>query len=63
MPAMRSLLGRLFPAAFGSTEEASTRRHTSSQKKIRTADSGPNTSFVQLIEMDQAENLKRHSNT
>ncbi|KAJ5993578.1 hypothetical protein N7451_009302 [Penicillium sp. IBT 35674x] len=62
MPAMRSLLGRLFPSMFGSTKEASTIRHTSSQKIIRTVDSGPNTSFVQLIEMDHAGNLKRHSN-
>ncbi|KAJ5953493.1 hypothetical protein N7454_000389 [Penicillium verhagenii] len=63
MPAMRSLLARLFPAVFGSTKETSSMRHTSSQKKIRTVDSGPNTSVVQLIEMDNAENLKNYSDT
>ncbi|KAJ5753504.1 uncharacterized protein N7511_007657 [Penicillium nucicola] len=54
MPAMRSLLSRLFPAVFGSTKGTS-RGHTSSQRKIRTADSGPNISFVHLIEMDNTE--------
>jgi hypothetical protein len=63
MPALRSLLGRLFPTVFGSTKEASSMRHTSSQKKIRTVDGGPNTSFVQLIEMDNKENSISHPDT
>ncbi|CAI7673273.1 unnamed protein product [Penicillium manginii] len=63
MPAMRSLLGRLFPKVFRSTK--GTRTSSSGQplshKKIRMADSsGPNTSFVQLIEMDHTGNLKSH---
>jgi hypothetical protein len=63
MPAMRSLLGRIFPTVFGSTKGASSVGHTSSQKKIRMADSGPNTSLVQLIEMNNTEDLKSHPDT
>ncbi|KAJ5974291.1 integral membrane protein [Penicillium waksmanii] len=62
MPAMRSLLGRLFPKVFRSSK--GTRTSSSGQplshKKIRIADGGPNTSFVQLIEMDHTGNLKSH---
>ncbi|KAL6237275.1 hypothetical protein BDW75DRAFT_204685 [Aspergillus navahoensis] len=60
MPAMRSFLSRLFPTVFGSANGASSVGHPTSQKKVRTADSGPNTSFVQLIEMDHTRSLKSH---
>lgn len=62
MPAMRSLLGRLFPSMFGSTKEDSSMRHTSSQKKIRTVD-GPNTSFVQLISCGSTKHKKQKRRT
>lgn len=60
MPAMRSLLGRLFPAVFSSTKGTSSAGQPISNKKVRTADSGANTSFVQLIEMDNAGSMKSH---
>lgn len=58
LPALRSLLGRLFPSVFGSTKEASSMGLRSSQKKIRTDNRDANTSFVQLIEMDHNGGLK-----
>ncbi|OJZ84591.1 hypothetical protein ASPFODRAFT_34827 [Aspergillus luchuensis CBS 106.47] len=58
LPALRSLLGRLFPSVFGSTKEASSMGLPSSQKKIRTDNRDANTSFVQLIEMDHDGGLK-----
>ncbi|KAL2820970.1 hypothetical protein BDW59DRAFT_150387 [Aspergillus cavernicola] len=62
MPALRSLLGRLFPSVFGSTNAttADSTGHKNSQRRIRTTDTGPNTSFVQLIEMDHTGGLKSH---
>lgn len=58
LPALRSLLSRLFPSVFGSTKEASSMGNPSSQKKIRSSDRGANTSFVQLIELDHNGGLK-----
>lgn len=59
LPSVRSLLSRLFPRVFGSTKEASSMGHPSSQKKLRSHDR--NTSFVQLIEMDNSTGqLKSH---
>ncbi|KAJ5291332.1 hypothetical protein N7478_000583 [Penicillium angulare] len=59
LPSVRSLLSRLFPRVFGSTKEASSMGHVNSQKKLRSHDR--NTSFVQLIEMDNSTGqLKSH---
>ncbi|KAH8696554.1 integral membrane protein [Talaromyces proteolyticus] len=53
MPALRSLLSRLLPGVFGSTKGKSSAGPSSSQKKFRAASgSYPNTSFIQLIEVD-----------
>ena len=52
MPAMRSLLGRLLPLMFGSTKGNSSIGYISSQKKVRIPDSAPNTSSIQLVEID-----------
>lgn len=62
MPAMRSLLGRLFPQIFRSTKgtRISSSGQPLSHHKIRMANSGPNTSFVQLIELDHTGNVKSH---
>ncbi|KAJ5943472.1 hypothetical protein N7516_003640 [Penicillium verrucosum] len=63
MPALRSLLGRLFPSIFGTTKGASRVGQSSNQKRVQTAgtSSGPNTSFVQLIEMDDMDKVESHS--
>ncbi|KAL3474065.1 integral membrane protein [Aspergillus californicus] len=64
MPAMRSLLGRLFPSVFGSTKGNTSAGNTGSRpKRSRTTDPGPSSSFVQLVEMDGTGSLKSHGDT
>ncbi|KAH8700358.1 integral membrane protein [Talaromyces proteolyticus] len=59
MPALRSLLGRLLPGVFGSTKGVSSAGQPSSQRKFRgTSGNHANTSFVQLIEIDNRKDKK-----
>ncbi|QKX63842.1 uncharacterized protein TRUGW13939_11013 [Talaromyces rugulosus] len=62
MPALRSLLGRLLPSVFGSTKGLSSAGRPPKQNKFKGASGNHvNTSFVQLIEMDNAKGPKSAS--